>query len=507
MQSRNATGIRYVLATTFVTLVATANADVLQHHNNSTRDGLYIDPLFTLDAAPNIHRDFSFEAFLPGPTYAQPLYVSNGPVGIAALIVATEQNEVLAFDASSGATLWDVNLGMPVPRTSLPCGNVDPLGVTGTPVIDIDSRTLYVAAMTTPDGGPTKQHLIYALYLDDGSTVSGWPVDVSASVSYGGLTFDSTPQSERGALLLNNNILYVGYGGHFGDCGAYHGWVVGVPEADPSSPMAWATDARGGGIWAPSGLATDGTFVYAATGNTFGASSWMGGEAILRFSDGPNFSGDTTDFFTPSNWRPLDNGDLDISGTGPVLIDVPEAIPSALIVALGKNGVAYLIDRTDFGGIGTGDGTHGEGVASEQVATGTIINAAGAYTTASGTHVVFVTSGQGVGCPGPSGNLVALIIGASAPPTINVAWCANNQGRGSPIVTSPDGSSDPVVWTVGSESSNRLHAFDGETGELLFAGGGPSEQMSLVRRFATPIAVDGRIFVAADDQLYAFTTQ
>jgi len=506
MQSTSTTGIRLVLAT-LVTLVANARADVLQHHNNGTRDGLYIDPLFTLDAVPNIHRDFSFDAVLPGPTYAQPLYVSNGPGGTAALIAVTEQNEVLALDASSGATLWDVNLGAPVPRASLPCGNVDPVGITSTPVIDIVSRTLYVAAMTTPDGGPTKQHLIYALLLDDGSTVPGWPVDVAASVSYGGLSFNPTPQSQRGALLLNNGFLYVGYGGHFGDCGNYHGWVVGVPQADPSNPIGWATDAQGGGIWAPSGFATDGTFLYAATGNTFFTSTWRGGEAILRFSDGPFFSGETTDFFTPSNWRTLDSGDLDISGTGPVLIDVPDATPSALIVALGKNGVAYLIDRNDFGGVGSGDGTHGEGVASERVATATIINAAAAYTTATGTYVVFVTSGQGVGCPGPAGSLVALRIGTDAPPTINVAWCANNQGRGSPIVTTPDGSSEPVVWTVGSESSNRLHAFHGETGELLFSGGGPSEQMGLVRRFTTPIAVDGRIFVAADNQLYAFTTQ
>src|SRR6266851_2680427 len=217
------------------------------------------------------------------------------------------------------------NLRAPVPRSSLPCGNVDPVGVTSTPVIDIDSRTLYVAAMTTPDGGATKQHLIYALLLDDGSTVPGWPVDVGASVSYGGLTFNPTPQSQRGALVLSGQILYVSYGGHFGDCGVYHGWVVGVPQADPSSPMAWATDARGGGIWAPSGLAADDTFVYAAAGNTFGTATWRGGEAIIRLSPGPVFSGATTDFFTPSNWLPLDLGDIDISGTGPVLIDVPGA--------------------------------------------------------------------------------------------------------------------------------------------------------------------------------------
>ena len=80
-------------------------------------------------------------------------------------------------------------------------------------------------------------------------------------------------------------------------------------------------------------------------------------------------------------------------------------------------------------------------------------------------------------------------------------------GKGSPIVTTTDGRSEPVVWTAGSEGSNRLHAFNGETGEVLFAGGGQDEQMSLVRRFQTPIAVNGRIFVAADDRLYAFVTR
>ena len=75
------------------------------------------------------------------------------------------------------------------------------------------------------------------------------------------------------------------------------------------------------------------------------------------------------------------------------------------------------------------------------------------------------------------------------------------------IVTTTDGNSEPVVWTAGAEFTDRLHAFNGETGEVLFAGGGPDEQMSLIRHFQTPIAVNGRIFVAADDELFAFTTQ
>src|SRR5260370_34478107 len=142
--------------------------------------------------------------------------------------------------------------------------------------------------------------------------------------------------------------------------------------------------------------------------------------------------------------------DADLGGSGPVLIDVPGATPSQLVVAFGKNGSGYLLERTNLGGIGAGDGTTGEGVKSARVSTGEIINAAAAYTAASGTYVVFNTSGTGIGCPGTPGNLVALRIGASAPPSISVARCADAGGRGSPIATTTDGTSEPVVWDAGS---------------------------------------------------------
>src|SRR5262252_2736459 len=87
-----------------------ALGDVLQHHNHDSRDGSYVDPLFTRAAARTIHRDPNFHAPLRGPMWAQPLYVSNGPSGSPALIAATDQNEVLALEATSGTRLWAVNL-------------------------------------------------------------------------------------------------------------------------------------------------------------------------------------------------------------------------------------------------------------------------------------------------------------------------------------------------------------------------------------------------------------
>ena len=481
-------------------------ADVLQHHLNGARDGRYTDPLITRDSAPFIHRDLTFYAPLPGPTYAQPLYVSNGPGGRPALIVATEQNIVLAIDAADGARIWTSTLGNPVRLAQLPCGDIDPLGITGTPVIDPRRRIIYADAMTTPDDGTTKLHRIFALSLDDGSTLPGWPLDLS-TVSFQGVSFDSTYQNQRGALLLHDGILYVPYGGHAGDCGDYHGWVVAVPVNNPAQATAWATGALAGGIWAPGGVATDGTSIFAATGNTGGADTWMGGEAVVRLGSGATFSGNSDDYFAPSNWHDLDDYDLDLGGSGPVLIDVPGATPSHLVVALGKNGVAYLLDRDHLGGIGTGDGNVGEGLQSAQVSVGSIVNAAAAFTAASGAYVVFHSTDIGIGCPRPPGNLIALRIGATAPPTITVAWCANDLGGGLPIVTTTDGSSEPIVWTIGAEYTNQLHAFNGENGDVLFAGGGPDAQMSNVQHFQTAIAVKGRIFVAADNELYAFTTQ
>ena len=505
MTSQSFVSVVFVLS---LALPCQAGQNVLQHHNNATRDGLYVDSLITQGAATATHRDLTFNASILGPAYAQPLYVTNGPAGAPAFVVVTENNAVLALAASDGSLIWESDLGTPVPRSALPCGNIDPLGITGTPVIDLEKRVIFLDAMTTPDG-TTKRHLIYAISLDDGSVVPGWPVDVN-SLSFGALPFDSTVQNQRGALLLHSGVLYVPYGGHFGDCGSYHGWVIAVPEDFPASARAWATDGVKGGIWAVGGLSTDGTAVFAATGNTSGADVWAGGEAIIRLGFDDTFSYDPADYFAPSNWSVLDETDLDLGGEGPIIVDVPGAMPSRLVVALGKSGVAHLLDRNNLGGIGTGDGENGEGLYSVRVANASIRTAGATYTTPSGSYLVFSVStppGTGFGCPGTPGDLVALKIGATNPPTISVAWCADNHGRGAPMVTTTDGSSEPVVWTIGAEGTNRLYAYNGETGDVLFDGGGSDESMTFVRRFSTPIAVNGRIFVAGDDQLYAFTTQ
>jgi hypothetical protein len=383
-----------------------------------------------------------------------------------------------------------------VKLSSLPCGNIDPLGITGTPVIDASSNGLFVDAMTTPDGGTTKKHLIFGLSLADGSVLPGYPIDVGATATAGGLTFDSAVQNQRGALLIVDGTLYVPYGGHYGDCGKFHGWVVAVPLANPSAVQAWATSAQGGGAWAPGGVSSDGTSMYVATGNTFGASTWGGGESVIRLGKLATFSGVPSDYFAPLDWMSLDAGDVDIGGTAPMIFDLDGATPSKIAVALGKNGKAYVLDRTNLGGVSNAP-------VSAKVSSGEIINAAAAYPAADGMFVAF--NGPGSGCPNGAGDLVALKIGVASPPTLTTAWCANEHGSGSPMVTTTDGHSGPIVWTLGVEGDSKLHGYDGATGAELFNGG--SDVMTGLKHFATPIAAKGRIFAAGTSSVYAFTSK
>jgi outer membrane protein assembly factor BamB len=157
-----------------------------------------------------------------------------------------------ALNASNGSIIWQRNVGTPI-TSGLPCGNINPLGITGTPIVDLASRSLFFDAETTPTAG-TFKHMIYSLNVDTGDINPGWPVDVSAVVP----GFDSSVQSQRAALAIASGILYVPYGGRFGDCGNYRGRLVGVQISNPSGVMAWTTTAIGGGVWGVGGVAVDG---------------------------------------------------------------------------------------------------------------------------------------------------------------------------------------------------------------------------------------------------------
>ena len=259
---------------------ANAQVNVTQFHNHDSRDGLYIDSAFTPQAAASLARDLKFDGTIAGDVYAQPLYIENGPGNRPTVIAVTEMNNVYALDAVDGSVIWERNMGEPVSEDDLVCrGNIDPFGITGTPIIDLASRALFFDAMVTPDGGTTKQHFIFSVALETGDINPGWPVDVGAVAIYNGTTFTASEQVQRPALAIVDSILYVPYGSFLDRCD-YRGWLVGVPINNPSGAMAWATDAIGGAIWGVGGVASDGANPFVTTGNTFNPPSWRGGDSL-----------------------------------------------------------------------------------------------------------------------------------------------------------------------------------------------------------------------------------
>ena len=167
-------------------------------------------------------------------------------------------------------------------------------------------------------------------------------------------------------------------------------------------------------------------------------------------------------------------------------MDVPGATPSALVVALGKDRNAYLLNRNNLGGVSAP-------LAQAVVSSGTIIGAASTYRTSQGTYVAFRPT---------TGTLTAFKITATAPPTIATGWSVSSSGRTAPFVTSTDGSNNTIVWAAGSDQ--RLRGYNGDTGSVIYAGGGANELMAGVRSFNTGIAARGHIYYATDNRVFKF---
>jgi outer membrane protein assembly factor BamB len=478
---------------------ASAHADqsVLTYHGGLDRAGRYVVPGLTYERARGLRLDPSFHAAFQGKVYAQPLLWRRPGSSESELIVATEDNAVFALDARSGAQIWKRALGPPVQRSALPCGNITSLGVTGAPVIDDQRATLYLDAAVMRANGP--RHEIFALSLADGSIEPGWPLDVATAL---GGSFDPSVQNQRGALALFRGKVFVPFSGHWGDCGTYHGFVVGVSVDEPGKITSFSTRARGGGIWAQGGISGDGQSLFAVTGNTFGtigrfgAAEWSDGEAVLRLSTHLARPTESRDFFVPSDWRDLDRRDLDLGGTAAIPLDVTSANGARkLLFAIGKTGEGYLLNRDNLGGIG-------RAFASARVTTNIAITSPAVWSTAEGVFVAL--QGDGAHCPqgAPAGGLIALKIRVDPAPAIETAWWSSVERAGSPIITTTDGHSDPIVFVVGAEGDNRLHALRADNGEPLAT---PPVTMRGLHHFQTLIAAEDRLYVAADGTIYAFT--
>jgi hypothetical protein len=293
-----------------------------------------------------------------------------------------------------------------------------------------------------------------------------------------------------------NGVLYVPYGGHYGDCGTYYGWVIGVDTNNNNAVTAFSTTARGGGMWSAGGVTYDGSHFFVVTGNTFNASNWGGGDGLYRLSAGPSWSTNATDYWAPTNWQNLDAQDLDMGTALP--IDAPGVTPSALVAAFGKDGNLYLLDRSNLAGIG------GE-LTSKGIANSEMNGAPTGYTTAGGTFVVNRIDGNngGTNCTNSAGtgNLVAAKI--TSGPTINSSWCGTHFGLSVPSTSVTAAGMNPIVWTF---SNSRLYGYDGETGTELFNGGVSTDAMTGgTSYFNNPVIAKGRVWVGGKTKLYVFT--
>jgi len=208
-----------------------------------------------------------------------------------------------------------------------------------------------------------------------------------------------------------------------------------------------------------------------------------------------DFDPTATDFYVPSNWASLDQSDTDVSGSGIILFDLPGATPSSMILLLAKDGNAYLINRTNMGGM------NASAVRSLKVAGQAIIQSGVVYTTANGTYFVF--RGSVSGCPtGMNGGLMAVKVSAASPPTMTPVWCGGPSQSSNPIVTMSNSSgADPIVWVVGT--NGQVNALNADTGASVLSGAAIAT--ATIKAHQTPIVANGRVFVATDSRVFALT--
>ena len=476
---------------------------VLQRGKNDARTAHFIQSNLTLSNVPKMALDTTFTATFTGHLMGVPLYLANGPNGKGVFFAATLENTVYALDETTGATVWQHSIGTAPNSSSGP--GITSRGIISTPVIDATARVIYVAGGIVGTG-PTVlgHHEIHALSVDTGNEVAGgWPIDVSR-VTAGSVTFNPPDQHQRSALSLVGGILYVAFGGNYGDGGNYHGWVVAVNTATPTSVAGWATLGPQEGIWAPGGMASDGNGVLAITGNGHAADHTNSdAEEIIRITGMAVPHRDAANMFYPTIWQSgMDNGDKDFGSCSPIFVDVPGSTPSKLVVAPAKPGHVYFLNATNFGGLG---GQLRDLLVASTTAE-SVYTAPTAYTTGQGVRVAISTTIGSV-CPGgvANSNVMSILLTPGSPPTPQISWCAHvadddETRRRSPISTTTDGHSDAVVWFM---NGTKLNAFDGDTGALLFNGG--TGDCGGIHRHTSPIAANNRIVAGGDGHLCSWS--
>ncbi|HEX4456690.1 MAG TPA: hypothetical protein VIA18_01895, partial [Polyangia bacterium] len=415
---------------------------VLMRGHDIYRRATFVQPGLTTAAVATMAPDTTFNTNATFPANgntqnqgtASVLYIETGPAaagcptgatGCTATARAANAGLFFAFPAlgsNPNAVAFDETTGLTVWTAHLQTGGD---GVRGTPVIDEASRRLFVVTGNNP-------HLVHALNIDDGTeiTTGGWPVTLSSTtLTYNNTGFNSGAQNEHGALLLLNNILYIPFGGQYGDGGTYLGWIVAVDITDPTKLAGWSTISPRSGIWGSGGLTSDGTYVYGVTGDTTGLARTdpasgaviSDSEEVVRVKGMAVFSRDEASVFVPMEWTTWDRptGDLDFGASTPAYVPLPAGskVPS-LLLAPAKAGRLYALNGADISG-GKYPGVGGE-LNSVQVASTTgesVYTAPTIYSSAAGLHVAINVGQAPNKCPTGTPTSAEMIMSFTLDPT------------------------------------------------------------------------------------------
>ena len=353
----------------------------------------------------------SWQAHLDGAVYGQPLLIGD------LVVAATENDSIYALDQQTGRVAWRAHVGTPVPLSELPCGDIDPLGITGTPVYDRSNGLVYAVAETSG-----YRHVLVGVSVASGAV----RVERTIPAPDGQPRYDQ----QRPALTIEDGRVYVAFGGLFGDCGPYRGSVVGVPLSGSGPIISYVVPtAREGAIWGTAGPVTGpGGTLYVSVGNgSVTSTQFDGSDSVTALS--PQLR--RTGIFAPVTWLADSRGDLDLGSTQPVLAG------NGMLLALGKSGTAYLLDPARLDGVGG------------QVAQAQVCRAFGAA----------AVDGTTVYEPCEGGGMAAISVAHGA---IRVLWRGPGGAWGSPVV------GGGAVW-VTDWSAGMLYELSPATGAVRFS--------------------------------------
>jgi outer membrane protein assembly factor BamB len=401
-----------------------SSSDWTTYHHDNLRTGY-------IASTPDPHSlSKAWSSSLDGAVYAEPLVVGNH------VIVATEGDTLYALDPVTGSVQWQRNVGTPVPLSSLPCGNIDPLGITGTPVYDPATNLVFAVAEVS---GPA--HILVGVDVTTGQ------IKVQRSVDTDGM--DPRAHQQRAALTLANGMVYIAYGGLDGDCSDYIGRVVASPPSNQGSLLAYHVPTpREGGIWATPGPSVDSAGnLFVSVGNgAITQGQWDHSDSVLKLS--PTLQ--LEDAFAPTTWASENANDEDLGSQGPVLL------PGNFVFAAGKSGKGYVLHANALGNIGG------------QIDVQDVCNSYGGAASVGSTTFIPCTNGVRQITVDTSGHM-------------HQGWHASGNIVGSPVVGG---------HTIYSLSNGTLYALNMSNGQVV-------TQLSVGRanRFATPTLSGTTIFV------------